>query len=86
MSGQMKNRNGNMSMDEFLKLIHTNQTDNYMRKFSTLRDKCPPKELIDKDTICFYCCDDWRNCLSQVKESKDHYKVKNKKYMKDDLD
>lgn len=80
-----KNKNGNMELIDFIKLIHTNQLEDYMRKFSTLRVPCPPYELIDTNPNCFRCMDCFRNCISKVKEYKSHYQFGKIKFPKDEL-
>ena len=79
------NKNGDLTVEEFLHLIHTDQLDSYMRSFKSSQHKCPPRELRASDQMCFFCIDDFKHCLSQVKEYKDHYKVKSKKYKKEDV-
>lgn len=79
-----KNKNGNMEIEDFIKLIH-NGIDNYLKEYSPLNDMCPPVKLIDDKILCFYCGECWVNCLAQVKEYKDYYKVGNKKYPKNEL-
>ena len=81
-----KNKNGNMSTSDFISLIHNEKLDDYMRKFRTTDDKCPPMELIKSNQQCFFCIDCFKHCTNQVKEYKDYYKIKNKKYTKGELD
>lgn len=80
------NKNGNMTIEEWVKLIHSGEIDSWMRKHKTSTMPCPPEKLISNDVSCFYCCDCQRHCISQVKEYKTYYQVKGKKYMKEDLD
>lgn len=80
-----ENKNGHLSISEFLKLIHNNQLEDYRRKFRVSTYKCPPYELINKNQVCFYCQSCFNECVSQIKELKDCYKVKNKKYPKEEL-
>lgn len=80
------NKNGNMNIEKFIYLIYTNQLDEYIRYSKLETHQCPPRELISSKVQCFYCINDWEHCISQVKEYKTYYKVKNKKYIKKDLD
>lgn len=81
----LNNKNGNFSIEEFVRLIHNGKIDDYMRRFKSSEHKCPPKELITSESMCFYCVQCMRDCISQVKENKDSYTVKKVKYMKADL-
>lgn len=80
------NKNGNTSVEEWVRMIHNDEIDSYMRRFKTSIDSCPPLDLIANDVFCFHCCDCARDCVSQVKEYKDYYLVKKVKYYKKDLD
>ena len=77
---------GFMDIIDFLKLIHNNELEQYIRDFRTHTHLCSPKEIMNKKQQCFYCLDCFRYAQSQVKEYKDYYKVKNKKYYKKDLE
>ena len=79
------NKNGNLSIEEFVKMIHAGEIDSWMRKHKTTHDPCPPIELIG-NPFCFHCVPCQRDCISKVKKYKDHYKVKNKKYYFKDLE
>ena len=81
-----KNKNGNMSTKDFISLIHNDKLDGYMRKFTTLKDKCPPYELIDDSISCFYCVPCARHCESRVKIYKNHYSVGKVKFEKSEFD
>lgn len=80
-----KNKNGNMSVEDFVKMIHNDELDGHMRKFQTLKDPCPPYDLIDDSILCFYCVDCTKQCASKVKEYKNHYTVGKRKFLKEDL-
>lgn len=80
------NRNGNLAIEEFIQIIHDNKLDEWMRKFKSLTKPCPPKDLLDDSTQCFYCENCWRNSAEKVKEYKKYYKVFNQKYEKEDFD
>ena len=74
-----------MSTKDFISLIHNDKLDGYMRKFTTLKDKCPPYELIDDSISCFYCVSCFNESKGFVKEYKNHYVANKVKFMKGDL-
>lgn len=80
-----KNKNGNMEVEEWIKMIHNNELDAFMRKHQVTKDPCPPYELIPLDTVCTYCTECQRQAAKEVKEFKNYYKVGKKKYKKEDL-
>lgn len=80
-----QNKHGCMDLKSFIYLMHTGEIDTYMRKFSTLKDPCPPYELIDDSIRCFFCVDCQRQCISRVKEYKNYYKVGRTKIDKTEL-
>ena len=53
-----------MSMDTFRTYVYEELLEDYLRKFSTLKDDCPPKSLTDDNIDCFYCLD----CFVKAKE------------------
>lgn len=75
-----------MSVEDWIKLIHTGGMDEYMRHGKLHKDPCPPYELIDDSIACFYCENCKSQCVDRVKVQKDHYKVGKKKYLKGDFD
>lgn len=81
-----KNKNGNMTIEDFLKIKHSQGIREYYRGHRTNIHPCPPMELIDSHQQCFFCLDCFDYCESQVKEYKDYYKVRKKKYYKKDLE
>lgn len=81
-----KNPNGNLEIINFVRMIHTNEIDIWMRKHSLIKDKCPPYKLIPSDTQCTYCITCQQACIDQVKIYKDYYKVGKDKFMKSDLE
>lgn len=80
------NKNGHLTVEELVKLIHTGKIDPFLRGFSTIKYPCPPKHFITANPGWFYCISCYRDSLSRVKEYKDYYKVGKKKYMKSDLE
>lgn len=81
-----RNKNGCLSVFDFIKLIHNGKLDEYMRKFSTLKDPCPPYSLIDDSISCFYCVSCTRQSESRVKEYKNHYTAGKEKFLKSELE
>ena len=81
-----KNKHGNLSIEEWIALIHSGEIDTWMRNHNVDKMPCPPENFIASDVFCFYCVACQKQCLSQVKEYKTYYQAKGKKYMKDDLD
>lgn len=59
---------GFMELEDFVKLIHNNKLDQYIRDFRTNKHLCSPKEIMNKKQRCFYCLDCFRYAESQVKE------------------
>lgn len=84
-TGVYKNKNGNMSVIEFLNLIDKDELDNYKRYKKLSLHKCPPKELIDIKQTCFYCIDCVNSCMDRVKIQKTGYKVGRKRYKYKDM-
>lgn len=82
----IKNKNGNLTNLELVTMIHNGTLDEYMRKFKVTKSKCPPNSLIAITQTCFYCLECQRHCISQVKEFKGYYKIRNEKFMKADLE
>lgn len=79
-------KNGYLEIEEFVRLIHTEELDPYMRKFRVTKHKCPPQELKSNGIHCYYCLDCFNHCISKVKKYKEHYKVGGKKYPKEGFD
>lgn len=86
--GKKKNfPNGCYTNEDWIKLvINEDKFDNYKRKFSTGNNgsKCPPVDLTE-DGACYYCLSCQNNCASYVKEYKNHYLIKNQKYIKSNI-
>lgn len=81
------NKIGFLEVEEFIKMIHDNSIDKYIRAFNPIRMKCPPKRLVSaKASPCFYCTQCQQECIERVKEYKKYYKVGKMKYQKEDLD
>lgn len=83
-----KNKNGNMDVEDFIRLIHKGDKgfEQYMRDFKTTKHPCPPLKLISNNQQCFFCIDCLKYCKNQVKEYKNYYKVGSKKYPKEEFD
>lgn len=81
-----RNTNGNLSTEDFVKMIHQDKFTNWLRGHRLNTHSCPPKELISTEPMCTYCIQCFRECAKQVKEYKNHYTVRRKKYLKEDLD
>lgn len=86
--GKRKNfPNGCYTEEEWIRLVvDKDSLDTYRRKLKIAEggSKCPPLELIENGA-CFYCQDCITNCASYVKEYKNHYMVRNIKYLKSEL-
>lgn len=80
------NKNGNMEIVDFVRLIHNGEYDSFIRGHRVSDQPCPPMKLIDSKQMCFYCFSCFEHCKKQIKENKDYYVVNKKKYMKSDLD
>jgi len=85
-SEHKERKNGHMSENEFLKLIHTGKLDEYMRRFQVTKDKCPPHNMRDSNIMCYYCLDCFNYCTDQIKETKKEYIINKVKYKKEDFD
>jgi len=79
------NKNGNMSVERFLQLLYSGEILEFRKRHKVSEDPCYPIEMIDSNQQCFRCEDCYRHCMKQVKEKKDHYVVKRKKYYFKDL-
>ena len=80
------NPNGNLEECEFIRMIHTGEIYEYLKKHNLMTYKCPPYKLISSDTQCTYCMNCFLHCIDSVKEKKDHYLVGKVKYMKKELE
>lgn len=81
------NKNGNMEVIEFLALISDEEEyDKFLRSFTTTTKKCPPIQLLELNTRCFFCCDCWNGCKNKLKKTKTGFTYGSKKYTNDDID
>lgn len=81
------NPNGEMSIEDMIKLKHDNKVEEFLKNFKVTKDPCPNKKLKPKNGSCFYCIlDCWIPALDKIKEYKNYYKVLGKKYNKEDFD
>jgi hypothetical protein len=78
-----KNKNGEFTMPELVKLKHNNKHEEFMRQFKTITHKCPPADM--RMTQCFYCYDCWDAVFEMIHEHKDYYKVGKEIFYKNDL-
>lgn len=81
-----KNANGNMSIEEFVKIKHNQGIGEYYRGHRVSTHPCPPIRLIDSHQQCYYCLDCFEYCNKQIKEYKDYYKIGKDKFYKKDLE
>lgn len=81
-----KNINGEMTIEEMIKIKHNNQIEDFMRSFSLLKSKCPNGKLKPKDGSCFYCVECLVYAFDEIKEYKTYYKVGKNKYPKEEID
>ena len=81
-----KNKNGNLSIENFVRLISSGEIQDFMKHHEVSKHSCPPFSLIPSDQMCFYWISCIKDCMSQVKEYKNHYQVGKVKYTKEDLD
>lgn len=81
-----KNPNGNMTIEDMIKIKHKGKIENFLRCFKLLKMPCPPKQLMASSIRCFFCVDCFKHAFSKIKELKTYYKVKDKKYPKEEFD
>lgn len=82
-----KNRNGNIEINDFVKLIHTKEIDSWARGHRLNLHPCPPIKLLrGKSVNCTYCSKCISECAGKVKEYKSHYQIGNIKILKEELD
>lgn len=67
-------------------MIDNGTIDDFMRKHKLTIDKCPPYSLISSDTQCTYCVNCMKYCISQVKATKNGYKIGKHEYKKEEFD
>lgn len=85
--GLFKNKNGEMSVEEFVKLIHTGEIDTWMRYHKLTTHKCPPEKLLrGRPETCFRCVSCQKYATSKVKEYKNYYQVGKERFLKEELD
>ena len=75
-----QNKNGELTIEDVIKIKQNNQESEWMSKFRVSECKCPPIEL--RMSQCFYCSDCWTNTFKQVQEYKTYYKILGRKYDK----
>ncbi len=82
------NPNGNETVENWIRMIHTSEINMWMRKHTLKRcgSKCPPYSLIPSDTQCTYCQNCFYGAIDQVKIYKDYYKVGKNKFLKSELE
>ena len=76
-----------MEIKDFVQLIHEGRIiEDYVRRFSTLTDPCPPEKLLrGRSMTCFFCMDCIDYAKSRVKECKNHYQVNGEKILKEEF-
>jgi len=88
LSGIYKNSNGEMSIEDMIKLKHKgeDEVNKFLKGFRVTEHPCPNNKLRPRNVKCFHCIANcWIPALDEIKEYKNYYKVKNKKYMKEEL-
>lgn len=89
LNGIYKNINGEMSIEDMIKLKHKgeDEVNKFLKGFRVTKHPCPNSKLRPRGVKCFHCIlDCWIPALDEIKEYKNYYKVKNKKYMKEEFD
>ena len=89
LKGMYNNPNREMSIEDMIRLKHSGdkEVDKFLRGFRVSDNPCPNHKLRPKNARCFYCIlDCWIPALEEIKEYKNYYKVKNKKYPKEEFD
>lgn len=81
-----KNINGEMTIEEMIKIKHDNKIEDFMRSFSLLKNKCPNSKLKPKNGSCFYCIECLTYAFDEIKEFKTCYKIGKYKYLKEEID
>ena len=88
LSNSYNNPNGEMSIEDMIKLKYKgdDKVNKFLKGFRVTEHPCPNRKLKPKNVKCFHCISDcWIPALDEIKEYKNYYKVKNKKYMKEEL-
>lgn len=63
-NGIYKNKNGYLTLEEVQKIGEEGRQYEWMKNFSTVENKCPPKFLKDKTIMCFRCSDCWKRIFN----------------------
>lgn len=79
------NPNGEMTIEEMIKIKHDKKVEEFMRDFRTIKNKCPNKKLIPKKIACFKCVECLSGAFSKIRELKRGYKVGKKEYPKEEF-
>lgn len=67
-SGIYNNKNGYLSKDELQRFVDEGILEDYLRGFSTLKDRCPPKRMINPTIDCFRCIDCFQDAVQRLKK------------------
>lgn len=59
-----KNKHGNLSVEEWILLIHSGEIGTWIRNRKVNKMPCPPENLISNNVVCFYCVVCQKQCLS----------------------
>lgn len=88
LSNSYNNPNGEMSIEDMIKLKYKGEDEvsKFLKGFRVTEHPCPNRKLKPKNVKCFHCISDcWIPALDEIKEYKNYYKVKNKKYEKEEF-
>lgn len=79
------NKNGYLTIEEILTMMLKDEWDNYLSNHTLSKSKCNIEGMKPDGIHCFYCMDCFANTTEKIKEFKDHFKFKGKKYLKSEL-
>lgn len=80
-----KNPLGEMTIEDLIEVKENKKVHEFLSVLRITEQPCPPKGLRPSNGMCFYCHECFVHCLDQIKEYKNCYKVKNKKYLKNKI-
>lgn len=81
-SNDYNNPNGEISIDEMIKIKNENNIEEFLKNFDVCSNPCPNKKLRPINGKCFYCIDCIQKAFDNIKEYKNYYKINNNKYSK----